>query len=234
MFATPAHYQLLASVPDPPPLPRLRLAVSGGEVLPTALAAEFARGYRRRIGQAYGMTEVGVIAADLTGRHHPAVGRLAPGVVARVRDGALEVRTPRSPYLFASAPAAFRDGWLRTYDRAELDGCLVTLRGRADSLAVIGGLKVDLTEVEDALRRHPDVDDAVVVLAGRIEAYVGSARGVSADALLRWCRERLADVKVPKRITVVPALPRTASGKLLRNAAGVRAALAGGTPRDPQ
>ncbi|MBI0384105.1 long-chain fatty acid--CoA ligase, partial [Streptomyces albiflaviniger] len=121
-------------------------------------------------------------------------------------------------YLHDSGGDRFADGWLRTHDRAELDPSgAVRLLGRGDSLVVIGGLKVDLTEVEAVLRRHPGVSGAVVVHAGATEAYVSvAADGPSAGELLRWCRDRLADYKVPRVVHVLADLPRTSNGKLVR------------------
>ncbi|MEK8174122.1 hypothetical protein NKH77_49595 [Streptomyces sp. M19] len=139
----------------------------------------------------------------------------------RIRAGELEVRLPEgSPYLFGSGDdGRYADGWLRTHDRAEVDpDGAVRLLGRGDSLVVVGGLKLDLREVETVLCGHPDVTDAVVVHAGTTEAYVATRAegGPSAGELLRWCRERLADYKVPRVIRVLPRLPRTSNGKLVR------------------
>jgi acyl-coenzyme A synthetase/AMP-(fatty) acid ligase len=94
----------------------------------------------------------------------------------------------------------------------------VHLLGRSDSLVVIGGLKLDLMEVETVLCGHPGVTGAVVVHAGVTEAYVSTEgdHGPQAAELLHWCRERLADYKVPRIVQVLPALPRTPNGKLVR------------------
>ncbi|WP_143677676.1 AMP-binding enzyme, partial [Streptomyces scabiei] len=103
----------------------------------------------------------------------------------------------------------------------------VTVGGRADSLVVIGGLKVDLTEVEHVLRAHPAVEQAVLVHEDVTEAYVAVTAGAgspSAEELLRWCRERLADYKLPRVIRLLEALPRTSNGKLVRQAATLQAA----------
>jgi acyl-CoA synthetase (AMP-forming)/AMP-acid ligase II len=94
----------------------------------------------------------------------------------RIRDDALEVRLPEgSPYLYEASGLRYVDGWLRTFDRAELDESgAVHLAGRSDSLVVVGGLKLDLTEVETVLCGHPDVTGAVVVHADVTEAYVST------------------------------------------------------------
>jgi acyl-coenzyme A synthetase/AMP-(fatty) acid ligase len=228
IFGVPFHYELLAGAVSVPALPELRVAVSGGEIMPPEVAERFADRFGVAVGESYGTTETGVIAMDVSGARRPAVGPPAPGLTVRVRDGELEVRLDESPYLHGPDGDRYAGGWFRTRDRAVLDpDSGVRLFGRADSLVVIGGLKVDLTEVEAALTAHPDVDDAVLVHVDTIEAYVATRAGtLTAGDLLRWCRDRLADHKIPKIVHVLPALPRTANGKLVREPARLRAAAA--------
>jgi acyl-coenzyme A synthetase/AMP-(fatty) acid ligase len=220
VFGAPFHYELLGTALALPALPALRAAVSGGEIMPPETAERFAERFGVRVGESYGTTETGVIAMDVSGASRPAVGRAAPGVRLRIVDDALEVRLPEgTPYLFGSGGDRYADGWLRTHDRAELDADGgVRLHGRSDSVVVIGGLKLDLAEVEAVLRRHPGVTAAVVVHGGATEAYVSTVAegGPSAAELLRWCQDRLADYKAPRSVRVVPDLPRTSNGKLVR------------------
>ncbi|MFG2130929.1 class I adenylate-forming enzyme family protein [Streptomyces sp. NPDC048751] len=228
LFGVPMHYELLAAALDPPALPELRVAVSGGELMPPQVAARFAERYGVPVGESYGTTETGVVAMDAGGTLRPAVGRAAPGVVLREHRGELDVALAASPYLFDSGGTQYTDGWLHTRDRATVDGTgAVLVHGRADSVVVIGGLKVDLVEVENVLREHPAVEQAVLVHDDVTEAYVALAAGdgqpTSAD-LLRWCRERLADHKLPRVIHLLESLPRTSNGKLLRQAAALRSA----------
>lgn len=221
IFGVPAHFDLVSRVDNPPSVPRLRLAVSGGEMLPAEVFNRFEQRYRLRIGQAYGMTEVGIIATDLTGQRPPPwVGIPVPGLPIAIRDGELYVRMDESPYPYTIGPTQWLDGWLRTFDLAEMDqttGC-VAIKGRSDSVVVIGGLNVDLMEVEEVLRSHREVDEAVVVYRDVIEAHVASTGGSVQEAdLLAWCRQRLGEHKVPRRFKLVPHLPRTSNGKLIRS-----------------
>jgi 3-hydroxy-4-methylanthranilate adenylyltransferase len=81
--------------------------------------------------------------------------------------------------------------------------------------------------VENVLRDHPAVEQAVLVHEEMTEAYVAVTAGAerpSAEELARWCRERLADYKVPRVIRLLDALPRTSNGKLMRQAATLRSA----------
>ncbi|MEU9190355.1 fatty acid--CoA ligase family protein [Streptomyces sp. NPDC048484] len=228
LFGVPTHFELLAAATDPPALPDLRVAVSGGEIMPPRIAARFAQQYGVGVGEAYGTTETGIVAIDVGGTLGPSVGRAAPGVSVRVARGELDVALTESPYLFDSGGTQYSDGWLHTRDRAALDATgAVLVQGRADSLIVIGGLKVDLTEVENVLREHPAVEQAVLVHEDVTEAYVAVTADVerpSAEELLRWCRDRLADYKVPRVIRLLDALPRTSNGKLVREVATLRSA----------
>ncbi|MFI1355267.1 class I adenylate-forming enzyme family protein [Streptomyces sp. NPDC020898] len=231
VFGVPTHYELLAAAIDPPALPDLRIAVSGGEIMPPQVAARFAQQYGVEVGEAYGTTETGIVAIDVGGTLRPSVGRAAPGVTVRELRGELDVALDESPYLFDSGGSQYADGWLHTRDRATVDATgAVVVRGRADSLVVIGGLKVDLTEVENVLREHPAVEQAVLVHEDVTEAYVAVAADAerpSPEDLSRWCRERLADYKVPRVIRLLDSLPRTSNGKLVRQAATLQAATAG-------
>jgi acyl-coenzyme A synthetase/AMP-(fatty) acid ligase len=127
----------------------------------------------------------------------------------------------RSPYLYGEHADRFTDGWLRTYDRVHQDPAtgVLSMLGRADSLVVVGGLKVDLTEVETALLAHPRVTEAMVTHGEVIEAFVGADQAVCADELTAWCRERLSPVKIPKRFFITRLLPRNSMGKLVRDRA---------------
>jgi acyl-coenzyme A synthetase/AMP-(fatty) acid ligase len=225
----PAHFDLLSSPGPDPELPGLRVAVSGGELMPAEVARRFAERFGTPVGEAYGTTETGIIAMDVAGELRPSVGRAAPGMVLRVHDGSLDVAMDASPYLFDSGGDRYDDGWLHTHDRAVIDADgAVHLNGRSDSLVVVGGLKVDLAEVEQVLRAYPGVDQVVLVHTGVIEAYVAGADAPDPSALLRWCRERLADYKLPRTIRVLESLPRTSNGKLVRQPALLRAAAAAG------
>ena len=120
---------------------------------------------------------------------------------------------------------ALADGWLHTGDIGTLDrsGGLSVLERRSD-LIVSGGENVYPAEVESVLLAHAEVLDAGVI--GRsdpewgqtVHAVVTLRPGAKLDeaTLLGWTRERVASFKVPRSVTLVTELPRTASGKLRR------------------
>jgi acyl-coenzyme A synthetase/AMP-(fatty) acid ligase len=226
VFAAPGHFHRLADVGTSADWPTLRLAVSGGEPLPPAVFDRFADRFGVRIGQAYGLTEVGIVAADLTGTHPPpAIGWPAPGVEWQTFDGELWVRSPESPYLFGAEEERFHHGWVRTLDLVEPPhgDQPFRLRGRRGSIVDIGTARIDLTRIEQVLAEHDQVREAVVVGGPEIEAHVGATGPVTADELASWCRQH-PGVFVPQLFHVVTALPRTANGKLIRNRALLHAA----------
>ncbi|NUT47679.1 MAG: long-chain fatty acid--CoA ligase [Saccharothrix sp.] len=227
IFGLPRHFADLARATTTTRLPALRLAVSGGEALTPAVRDAFTARHGVAIGQAYGMTEVGVIAADLRGTHPPpAVGAPAPGVVVRVVDGELHVRQDSSPYLHGGG-TRYVDGWLRTGDLVDRDDAgVLRLRGRVGSTAWVSGREIDLLEVEAVLRAHRRVVEAVVVHDDVVEAHVVVTGAVGSAELTGWCRTHLSSSAVPARWHVVNALPRTANGKLIRDAERLRAAYA--------
>jgi acyl-coenzyme A synthetase/AMP-(fatty) acid ligase len=218
LLGVPFHIELLASVREPPKLPQLTGMTTGGELVRADVYAAFVDRYDVRLGNMYGMTEVGVIATDLFGKNRPAV-MPAPGLAVREEGGELHVSLPASPYLGDQDPSRWSDGWLHTRDAGSVDPQtgLVRVLGRRDSQVSVGGLKVDLTEVEHMLAALPEVTSAVVVHDHAIEAYLVLADGAGTSAVEREITTRLAAYKRPRRLHVVEQLPRTATGKLVRD-----------------
>ena len=233
VLGVPFHIGLLNSVADPPTLPQLKRMTTGGELVPAAVAAAFGEKYGVPLGNMWGMTELGVIATDLFGAHRPALAP-APGIEVREVDGELRIRSPESPYVGLSDPARWADGWLHTRDAGRVDPGtgLVTVLGRLDSQVSVGGLKVDLTEVEHALTELPGVAAAVVLYDREITAFVQLAADATGPSVESALAERVAGYKRPRALHVLPALPRTTTGKLVRDRAVLRAAISGKPLRD--
>lgn len=217
VFGVPFHADLLRSVADPPPLPSLRAAATAGEVPAEGLAQAFEERHGVRLGNLYGMTEVGLIAVDPLGRARPSAGRPLPGTRVRSEAGELLVSCPADPYL-DGVPGRWADGWLRTRDAGAVgpDG-EVTVLGRLDSQVSVGGLKVDLTEVEHRLAALPGVTGAVVLFDSGIEAFAEVEEGTTAGRIEAGLAEVLAPHKRPARVHVSSRLPRTSSGKPSRD-----------------
>jgi len=227
LLGVPFHIELLASVAEPPRLPQLTGMTTGGELVRAEVSQAFVDRYAVRLGNMYGMTEVGVIGTDLFGQHRPAV-MPAPGLTVREEGGELLIGMPASPYIGLSDPTRWVDGWLHTRDAGTVDPDtgLVRILGRLDSQVSVGGLKVDLTEVEHTLAALPEVTSAVVVFDSAIEAYVVLNDPTAADRLDGILATRLAAYKRPRVVHVVEQLPRTATGKLVRDRAVLKGATA--------
>ncbi len=198
--------------------------VGGGPVPEDPLEEALGRG--ATVVQTYGLTEtcsqVTTLAPADARRKLGSAGRPLLTTHLRIQEGEILVQGP------TVAPGrADGDGWLHTGDLGRIDeeGFLY-VEDRIDDMIVTGGENVVPAEVEKVLLRHPEVADAAVV--GRddpewqqaVTAIVVLEDGseVSPDELRRHCAESLAGFKVPKRVELAAALPRTPSGKLMRRA----------------
>jgi fatty-acyl-CoA synthase len=150
--------------------------------------------------------------------------------VADGDDGELQVRGPSVAAGYWDMPAetaeAFRDGWLATGDMVtrRASGHLV-LRGRRKEMFLQGGFNVYPVEVENVLAEHPGVALAAGIgipdpVLGEVGLYFVVPRDPAAPPeaaeLTAWCRDRLADYKVPRRIEVRGELPTTPAGKIAK------------------
>jgi long-chain acyl-CoA synthetase len=223
--------------------PRLRLAVSGAAPCPWDLAEAWRTRTGVRIVRGYGMTELfrplSYFALE-TADYPECVGRPVPGVEIRLVDddggpvttgeeGELLIRTPAVMDGYHGSAddtkAVLVDGWFRTGDlaRVTVDG-YVAIVGRKRERIKRGGYSIFPAEVEAILHAHPAVAEAAVAgvpdvaLGEEVAAWVALKAGHHADAdeLIAWCRERLAAFKYPRRVSFVTALPRSATGKILK------------------
>ena len=252
----PTLYSSLLEHPDRAScdLSSLRLAVTGGSVVPT----ELIRRMREELGfdgvlTAYGLTECTGYA---TGCRHGdpdevvslTSGRAVHGVEVAVVDGeGRPVPTGEPGEVVvrgynvmqgywedpeATAAAVDADGWLHTGDVGVLDAAgNLRITDRLKDMYIVGGFNAYPAEVEQVLVRHEAVSEAAVIgvpdermgEVGRAFVVPRAGAAPDPDALVAWCRERLAGYKVPRDVRVVDALPRGATGKvdkkLLRDAA---------------
>ncbi|MGI5141151.1 MULTISPECIES: class I adenylate-forming enzyme family protein [unclassified Streptomyces] len=169
-----------------------------------------------------------------------AVGVPGPDTVVRIvddqgeevpfgRQGEIVVRGPQVVPGYWRRPEAtaetFPDGELRTGDIGFMDeqGWLYVVDRKKDMINA-SGFKVWPREVEDVLYTHPAVREAAVVgvpdgyRGETVKAYISLRPGAVADpdALAAYCKERLAAYKYPRQVEILPDLPKTASGKILR------------------
>ncbi len=220
----------------------LRAVLLGGAPAPDSLI-ERCRNYSIPVFPTYGMTETASQIA--TARPQQAFERA--GTVGRpllwteltvVDDEGQPVEAGERGEIVVSGPMvtagyygdvdanveAFCEHGLRTGDvgYASEHGYLYVLN-RLDDRIITGGENVDPGEVVEALRSHPEVDEAAVVgldddtWGERVAALVvPRTEPLSADSLEGHCRDRLAGYKLPRVIAVTDSLPRTASGTIKR------------------
>jgi acyl-CoA synthetase (AMP-forming)/AMP-acid ligase II len=246
LFAVPTMYQALLDGPRDHGrlLAGLRLAVCGSAPLTAVLAERLASELGRAPLVRYGLTETGLnVSHTATDIRPGSVGIPFPGVLVRLQaesamaapgtDGEIQVRGPHVFRGYAGNPRATAesftpDGWFRTGDIGRVDpgtGHLV-IRGRIKEMIISGGLNVYPREVETVLEEHPAVAEAAVAgvphphWGEQVTAWVTLRPGHDFDeaALIAHAHTALASYKCPKRVYLLPALPRTPLGKLRRTA----------------
>ncbi len=221
-------------------------AISGAMALPAATAQRWEEATGGLVVEGYGMTETSPVALgnpfDAT-RRPGALGVPFPGTEVRVvsqSDVTVDVPPGEPGELLVRGPQVFTgywnrpdetaeqlvaDGWLRTGDvvRVDDDG-FVLLVDRIKEMIVTGGFKVYPSQVEDHLRTMPGIQDvAVVGVPGGVmgESVVAAlvlrdGHDVDLAAVREWCGRKVARYAVPRRIVVLPDLPRSQVGKVLR------------------
>ncbi|MEW2415398.1 AMP-binding protein [Streptomyces sp. NPDC046866] len=244
-FAPPTVWIAIANHPDfgRRDLGALRKAYYGASVMPVPVLQRL---QERLPGlgfyNCFGQSEIGPLATVLGPAEHEgrmeSCGRTVRHVQARVVDeegaevpdgtaGEVVYRSPQLCLGYWNDPEAtrkaFRDGWFRSGDLVVRDAQgYFTVVDRVKDVINSGGVLVASRQVEDVLYTHPGVSEAAVVGlpdARWIEAVTAVVvpRGEVGEAeLLAYARERLAHFKAPKRVLFVEALPRNASGKILK------------------
>ncbi|MFD5600351.1 class I adenylate-forming enzyme family protein [Leucobacter sp. NPDC058333] len=257
IVAVPAVVQTLtdAARRDPAACAGIELVVTGGANLPAAIREGLARVLPdARLISYYGAAEIGFIGDSRDG---DGTGiSVYPGVEASVRDaagspvpagepGTLYIRAEAcsTGYVAGTTDEVLRgaDGWATVHDQARIVGGRLQLLGRAGDIAITGGHKVSLPEVERAFVDMPGVAAACAVALphatlGSVVALVIEAGPLDAQdpqtpqdpqtaqdpqtpdraALAAWAAARLAPQFVPRRWYRVERLPRTVGGKLRR------------------
>jgi long-chain acyl-CoA synthetase len=223
-----------------------RFCISGAMNLPDSVVELWESVSGGLLVEGYGMTESSPVA--MGNPFHPTrrtgtIGVPFPSTLMKVvdqDDPTREVGVGEPGELLLSGPQVFQGywnnpdetaktllpgGWLRTGDIVTVDADgFTTIVDRAKELVITGGFNVSPTEVETALRLHPDVVDAAVfgqptggggeVVVAAVELSPGAA--LDEDALRAHCRDHLAAYKIPRRIVQIENTPRSLLGKILR------------------
>ncbi|MEU6712066.1 acyl-CoA synthetase [Nonomuraea sp. NPDC046802] len=226
-------------------LSSLRKGYYGASIMPVEVLKEIAaRLPEVRLFNFYGQTEMAPVATILGPDEQltrlGSAGRPALNVETRIVDdqdmpvppGVVGEIVHRSPHAMLGywndqdkTAEAFRGGWFHSGDLGvmDADGYLSVVDRKKDMIKS-GGENVASREVEEAIYRHPAVAEAAV-FGVRNEKWIEAVAAavvlregaeLTAEELIAFLRERLAPFKTPKRVAFVAALPKNASGKVLK------------------
>lgn len=240
--AIPQFFRALANAPVPANLP-LRLCVSGAAPLPVEVLKEFNQKFPIPLLEGYGLSEASPVVSmnPIQGPWKAgSIGVPIPGVEMSIQNDAGEfladgqageicVRGGNVMQGYWNQPAetakALRDGWLLTGDVGyrNSDGYYYITDRKKDML-LVNGINVYPREIEEIMYQFQGVREAAVVgipdarKGEQPIAFVSANDGASVDdkALLQFVRSKLADYKVPRRVVILPNLPRNATGKILK------------------
>lgn len=230
LSGTPTFWRALLLAMGADGLPSLAQITLGGEAVDQAILDRLAAAFpAARISHIYASTEAGSLFAVHDRRAgFPAAwldSELPGGIRLRVRDGVLEVQSPRRMRGYIAGPATplTPDGWLITGDLVRVEGDRALFQGRTDHVINIGGLKVSPEEVETFLLSQPGVAEAAVYsvpspLAGALlAAKIVVANGADPEQTLRdvrvACARSLPPHKAPRKFEAVSGIAMAASGK---------------------
>jgi len=230
---TPAFYQAFCDIGDVPPLPKLRLCISAGAPLSSAVAKKFFGKFKQPIHSFYGASECGGICYDRHGTtfEDGLVGQPMQGVEVELIDpteSASQIRVRSAAvsdgYFPEPNDQKLGDGVFVPDDLLERHDSALKIVGRISDVINVAGKKVNPAEVEAHLLRFKGVRQAVVF--GRptgaglrneeVAACVRASPDVSESDLLRFCRTALSGWQVPKRIFIVDTIPTNERGKVSR------------------
>ena len=242
--AIPQFYRSLVNAPISGRLP-IRLFVSGAAPLPAQILKDFEAKFHTPLIEGYGLSEASPVVTKnpLDGtRKAGSIGLPIPNVEVSIQDeqgkklgpneiGELCVRGGNVMQGYWRQPGetskAMRDGWLLTGDIGyrDVEGYYYITDRKKDML-LVNGINVYPREIEEILYRFPGVKEAAVI--GKPDprrgeqpvAFVAANEGEMLDenAIQQFVRGQLADYKVPRRVVFMPALPRNATGKVLKTA----------------
>ena len=241
--AIPQFFRTLANAHVPDDFP-LRVCISGGAPLLAEILREFNEKVPQiPLIEGYGLSEASPVVSmnPLAGPWKAgSIGVPVPGVEVTVQNEMSQVLPPHEigeicvrganvmlGYWKQPEESArvLRDGWLLTGDIGyqDEDGYYYITDRKKDML-LVNGINVYPREIEEVIYRFPGVKEAAVIGVPDARkgehpvAFVSATDGVQLDekALMQFVRDKLADYKVPRRVVTMTALPRNATGKILK------------------
>ncbi len=241
IYASPFHYHVLANSEDLSSaiLSSVRLAVSTAMKLPQSTAAEFYDKFGFELCEAYGIIEVGLPFVNLYGikSKRGSAGKVLPDYDIKIENrdehgvGELFIRGKGMFDAYFSPWKSRKDvilnGWFKTGDLGSIDdNGFLTISGRDKNVINFTGMKIFPEEVESVLNRYPAVKESFVygvphprygeLPCAKIILKDETNSDFDFNEIRRFCYSLLPSYKVPKEITQVKTLEKTASGKLKR------------------
>ena len=240
--AIPQFYRSMVNAAIPVPLP-LRLCLSGAAPLPVQILTEFEAKFHIPLIEGYGLSEASPVVTknplDAT-RKPGSIGLPIAHVEVSIQDdegrelgtraiGELCVRGGNVMLGYWNQPEesarVLRNGWLLTGDIGYRDQeGYYFITDRKKDMLLVNGINVYPREIEEVLYQFPGVKEAAVI--GKPDARKGEQpvafvstnddASVNQKDIQHFLRKRLADYKVPRKIVQLPALPRNATGKILK------------------
>lgn len=227
---------------DPKAFGSLRLVISAGAPLSKDTFERFFNSFKIAPRQLYGSSETGVISINLDSEiaeTSDSVGAPVKGVEVRIinDDGSdaktgqmgeiiVKSNTMTTGYdnLLEETEKVFRNGYYNTRDLGYIDNKgMIYIKGRKKLLINISGNKVDPVEIENVLSLHPKVKESAVIGImnenGResIKAFVVGNESIDKSDIIPYLKDKIADYKIPQTIEFVESLPKSPTGKILRN-----------------
>lgn len=221
----------------------MRLMISGSAALPAGVHRRWTELTSQQLLERYGMTEIGMALSNpYEGERRPgAVGQPLPGVQIRLQSdsgepvteegvsGEIQVRGPNVFQEYWNRPDATNDsftgGWFKTGDMAVIEDGYYRIMGRS-SVDIIksGGYKLSALEIEASLLDHPAIAQCAIVglpdnTWGETVApaiVVASGETIDLDSLQSWCKDRISQYKIPRKLLLADDLPRNAMGKVTK------------------
>ena len=226
----PVFFQKFAEMENTPALPALRLCISAGAPLPPAPAERFTARFGMKVHTFYGSSECGGIGYDAS--EEPLYEE---GYVGTAMHGVRIGRESDEPGPIAIRGAAVGDGYFPEDDPSLADGRFIPgdlirwtprgmfLAGRTSDIINIAGRKLNPLELEARLAECPGVRQAVVFgvlaeLRGEEPVVCVAGEGLTREAVLRFCHERLSAWQVPRAVWIVADIPVNERGKISRRA----------------
>ncbi len=244
VFGVPAMHNALAMVRDEViknyDLGSLRVASTAGAKSSPRLMKILEDKFNLTLCETYGLSELFVVSMSTLSNHK--LGTVGKPIcdIKIIDDSGREVSQGEAGEAVLSVPWAmkeyykapeltaqvFKDGWFHTGDlvRMDEDGYLEYVEKKSFIIVTQSGLKISPWEVEDVLLRHPGIADAACVgvndgRGGQVPtAFMVTEEGqvASVEEIGSFCRQNLADFKLPKKFKFVDSIPKTGSGKIDR------------------